>query len=565
MADQQQAPAAVKSMQSPLQDWEREAMRVLADSLAARGGGLCNESARWLRRMADIQQPTTPPPLAGEGGEAAMTREQYETLREAITIAAKHGDMDRWRKELAMFDSRWIPTLRTAPPTLAPSQGTAVTDDVRDAARYRYLRSQPVGEPYGTPRIAMPTSAEHGDFRNGTDADDAVDAALFRSDGGKCKCCGGDGTVTAMVNSSGSEDRYESEVTCEICRGRGIDALASPAVRDERVSEWSPMSNAPKNGCRILAYRKGWQDDWLVVAWNQDIEEWCIAGTDVPAPGCTYWQHMPGPPVDGDNAEALRTHQKVAAAGDEPSAEILAARADGRAEALAIIMKQPPDSALDDYIESRPGFDDEYDSYWDEQKLRELLRCDDKVWSLLQNAQNEYWGYLGLGEFAEDTSGTIDWSLVATPASILAAEDGGDADNSRAGYVTVPKYLLLDLLDNNLEAANLSLMPVSGIDMIEARGGPDAEEPEDRMAYYLYYATVAAAQLRDAIASPPSQAGVREDALDAARYRWLRNDFASHGRHAEWRVDGNETEVDRLVDAEIAAANGVAQVDSNGR
>jgi hypothetical protein len=50
--------------------------------------------------------------------------------------------------------------------------------NARDAGRYRALRESPLYEPYGTPRIALPTSRMKGDFINGEDADAAIDAAL---------------------------------------------------------------------------------------------------------------------------------------------------------------------------------------------------------------------------------------------------------------------------------------------------------------------------------------------------------------------------------------------------
>ncbi|NIJ84424.1 hypothetical protein FHY35_001379 [Xanthomonas arboricola] len=48
-----------------------------------------------------------------------------------------------------------------------------------DAMRYLYLRAQPVeGGPWGTPRIAIPSSERAGEFANGDDADAAIDAAI---------------------------------------------------------------------------------------------------------------------------------------------------------------------------------------------------------------------------------------------------------------------------------------------------------------------------------------------------------------------------------------------------
>lgn len=49
----------------------------------------------------------------------------------------------------------------------------------KDAGRYRLLRAAPTGEPWGTPRIAIPASDSAGEFVNEEDADEAVDAAIL--------------------------------------------------------------------------------------------------------------------------------------------------------------------------------------------------------------------------------------------------------------------------------------------------------------------------------------------------------------------------------------------------
>ncbi|MBB3759260.1 hypothetical protein [Xanthomonas arboricola] len=57
-------------------------------------------------------------------------------------------------------------------------QPAAANADI-NATRYLYLRSQPVeGGPWGTPRIAIPSSERAGQFANGEDADAAIDAAI---------------------------------------------------------------------------------------------------------------------------------------------------------------------------------------------------------------------------------------------------------------------------------------------------------------------------------------------------------------------------------------------------
>ena len=82
--------------------------------------------------------------------------------------------------------------------------------------------------------------------------------------------------------------------------------------------------------------------------------------------------------------------------------EILEARAQGRAEALAIILGLEAETGLDDYADSiPPGPAGEWGTAWNEEKLSELLRADDSAWSLLQEAEGEYWHNLGLREDAE--------------------------------------------------------------------------------------------------------------------------------------------------------------------
>lgn len=54
----------------------------------------------------------------------------------------------------------------------------ALGDVEKDAARYRWLRNQPVNGAFGLPRIAVATSEQSGFFVNLEDADETVDAAM---------------------------------------------------------------------------------------------------------------------------------------------------------------------------------------------------------------------------------------------------------------------------------------------------------------------------------------------------------------------------------------------------
>lgn len=101
--------------------------------------------------------------------------------------------------------------------------------------------------------------------------------------------------------------------------------------------------------------------------------------------------------------------QPVVGDGKVPvPADVMEARAQGRAEALAIILGLDPEEGLDEYTNSiPPGPSGEWGTAWDQERLRELLRADDTAWSLLQEAEGEYWHQLGLREEAERLSAKV--------------------------------------------------------------------------------------------------------------------------------------------------------------
>jgi hypothetical protein len=82
---------------------------------------------------------------------------------------------------------------------------------------------------------------------------------------------------------------------------------------------------------------------------------------------------------------------------------VLAARAEGRAEAVEILSDLCPETGIDDYIGwSNPvGPEDEGSSYWKLDKLRELFKCDDKLHNLFDRAESMYWRAKGEKDEAE--------------------------------------------------------------------------------------------------------------------------------------------------------------------
>jgi len=106
------------------------------------------------------------------------------------------------------------------------------------------------------------------------------------------------------------------------------------------------------------------------------------------------------------HVDTLRKIVDAALAAARPMAavpaDLIEARAQGRAEALAIILGLDAESGLDECTESHPIADTgEYGTSWNESELRKLLRADDSAWSLLQEAEGLYWEHIGLRDEAE--------------------------------------------------------------------------------------------------------------------------------------------------------------------
>jgi hypothetical protein len=78
-------------------------------------------------------------------------------------------------------------------------------------------------------------------------------------------------------------------------------------------------------------------------------------------------------------------------------------RAQGRAEALAILMGLSAEGGIDAYTGwSKPvGPEDEGDAYWDEPKLRELFAVDGTLADMMNKAEAEHYQYLGMQQEAE--------------------------------------------------------------------------------------------------------------------------------------------------------------------
>ncbi len=67
-------------------------------------------------------------------------------------------------------------------------------------------------------------------------------------------------------------------------------------------------------------------------------------------------------------------------------------RMEGRAEALAILLLEDPESPLSDFTSSSQcGGTGEFDTFWDEAALRERFSVDDATYAAFDKAESAYW------------------------------------------------------------------------------------------------------------------------------------------------------------------------------
>ncbi len=112
--------------------------------------------------------------------------------------------------------------------------------------------------------------------------------------------------------------------------------------------------------------------------------------------------------------------------------DVATARAQGRSEALAILLETSAETFPDDHMgNSQIADTGDYSTHWDEPNLRALLKTDDTAWSLMQKAEGEYWHNLGvrtdtkhLNDRLEDlVANGIHLPAELTPAMWAAAGD----------------------------------------------------------------------------------------------------------------------------------------------
>jgi len=157
--------AAIAAMQSVL------AATPQAPADAARAEPL---NVKWMTR-AEFEQQW---PMTDAGEHPAHTKDDDLVLVERGLLGAACAAIDK-KRDAPVVLAR-LREVTMSPPSA--QQAVALTDDARDAARYRYLRSRPMSvEPDRIDVVywsVLDESANEGDALRGDALDEAIDAAL---------------------------------------------------------------------------------------------------------------------------------------------------------------------------------------------------------------------------------------------------------------------------------------------------------------------------------------------------------------------------------------------------
>ena len=243
-----------------------------------------------------------------------------------------------------------------------------------------------------------------------------------------------------MFGPAGLGETFYAPVLLQSCTAIGLtidpntiawwmqqsDAARAAAFRDdaaplatvlEQFSNWFSLVRAERpwsQGANFdpplldAAYRAcGMTPPWKY--WNvRDTRTlYDLAGVKVDRSKGTHHNALDDARVQAEAAvvamQRVEDMRQLARGSDGTAAAVLAARAEGRAEAVEILAGLCPETGLSDFIGwSKPvGPEDEGSSYWHLDKLRELFKCDDKLHNLFDRADEMYWRARGEKDQAE--------------------------------------------------------------------------------------------------------------------------------------------------------------------
>ena len=188
-----------------------------------------------------------------------------------------------------------------------------------------------------------------------------------------------------MVNDTGTEVKHlvPGVMRCAKCAFRLV--RTNLHVGSGSFSSGDSKTEPCPNGCGPL-----WPETWELRAREAEKQLESLLTTEA-------GKRPPASHIHCGNCAAEKCDGVAVAAQPprDPSPEwLLLARAEGRAEFLAILLNESPEGfgETDEYIGSHAIADTgDYGSHWNEANLRELFQVDELTYSYLDNLASTYW------------------------------------------------------------------------------------------------------------------------------------------------------------------------------
>jgi len=235
--------------------------------------------------------------------------------------------------------------------------------------------------------------------------------------------------------------------------------------------------------------------------------------------------------------EAVRGWTAGAQEGEQSALTPLDYRAQGREEALAIILAEDPEDPFSECTRTGANGDaGDFSTYWNEDRLRELLHIGDRKHDAYDRAEAAYWDAQGRKDEAEREMRLVERAPFYKPLSdFLSKHEAWDLMASLK-CVTAPSST-----DASAQADDQQFDRQAERRISEAGLGGSAINPN-------------AISMLDIFEDDASAQAAQADVRDAARYRFLRAGFGDFGPDVDLHnafVDGNE-KMDAVIDAAMA-------------
>jgi len=103
-----------------------------------------------------------------------------------------------------------------------------------------------------------------------------------------------DGGPSLLVDVDGIAQEWMWEFEGQPCTTISLGAEGSLVA----LGRWAPIGTAPKDGSRVMLFRKGFAEDRALCWWNDSLGDW-MAVQGSAFLGATHWVAAPAGPPDG--------------------------------------------------------------------------------------------------------------------------------------------------------------------------------------------------------------------------------------------------------------------------